>query len=271
MKTNKPMFSIIIPTLNEENFLPKLLESLTVQTDKNFEVIVVDGSSRDKTVQRARTFAKKISRLDVLISPKASLPLQRNFGAKKAKGDWFIFIDADNVLMPNFMERIELFIRTKAPSVFTTWAVPDSDENNDSILTLLMNLYVEAILNLKRPLTPGPLTCIRRDYFELIEGYDESHAFHEDVDFGLRLAKHGIPISILREGLFIWSQRRYRREGRMKVFRQYALSFLPILFKRPMKYMPGYVMGGHLYKSKTPSVLKQYESKLKALLKEILE
>ena len=43
-------YSVIIPTLNEEKFLPNLLESLIVQTDKHFEVIVVDGSSKDKTV-----------------------------------------------------------------------------------------------------------------------------------------------------------------------------------------------------------------------------
>jgi len=56
----KPYFSIIIPTLNEERYLPKLLEDLLNQTEKNFEVIVVDGKSTDKTIDVCKHFMKNI-------------------------------------------------------------------------------------------------------------------------------------------------------------------------------------------------------------------
>src|SRR3989344_8910763 len=108
-------FSIIIPTLNEEKFLPRLLESLARQTAKNFEVIVVDGKSKDKTVERAREFEKKLLHLTVIMSPKASLPLQRNLGAKHAAAPWLAFIDADSVLLPNFIERVSEVIETEHP------------------------------------------------------------------------------------------------------------------------------------------------------------
>src|SRR5258706_4031142 len=90
-------FSVVIPALNEEKFLPKLLASLAAQTVKDFEVVVVDGSSKDKTVTVARSFAKKLPKLQVVVSKVASLPLQRNLGAKKTTGEWLIFIDADSV------------------------------------------------------------------------------------------------------------------------------------------------------------------------------
>lgn len=272
MTKSAPFISVIIPALNEEKFLPNLLASLAAQTKKNFEVIVVDGKSKDKTVAVAKAFSKKIPKLRVVMSEKASLPLQRNLGATKAVGQWFVFIDADSVLMPYFIERITRYMANSEPQAFTTWAQPDIDENTEALYTLFVNLYIEAAIQFKRPLTPGPLSAIRRDKFHSVGGYDESHAYNEDAEFGLRLARFGVPVSILRESLYILSMRRVRHEGKMKVMQQYALSLLPVFFKRPIKYMPGYVMGGQLYGKKKKinrSVLAGYERKLKSLMKEL--
>lgn len=269
---SKPLFSVIIPALNEEKFLPNLLESLAQQSKKNFEVIVVDGKSKDKTVAVAKAFAKKLPKLKVLMSEKASLPLQRNLGAAEAVGEWFVFIDADSVLMPYFIERITRYTANSKPQAFTTWAQPDVDENTEALYTLFVNLYIEAAIQFKRPLTPGPLSAIRRDKFHSVGGYDESHEYNEDAEFGLRLAHFGVPVSILRESLYILSMRRVRHEGKKKVMQQYALSLLPVFFKRPIKHMPGYIMGGQLYKNrKQPkrSALAGYERKLKSLMKEL--
>jgi glycosyltransferase involved in cell wall biosynthesis len=268
----KTQFSVIIPALNEEKFLPNLLSSLAVQTNKHFEVIVADGHSQDKTVEQAKMFSSRVPSLCIVTCPKASLPMQRNMGAARAKGEWLVFIDADSVVMPYFIDRMTHYIEVMKPSVFTTWAAPDSDLSPDAIFTLFANVYIEAIMQFKRPLTPGPLSVIRSDIFQKIGGYDESHAFHEDVEIGLRIAKMGIPVSILREALYIWSMRRLRREGKIKVIQQYALTLLPVFFKRPMKHMPGYVMGGQLYGKKKKinrSMLRVYERKLKQLFKEL--
>ena len=269
----RPYFSVIIPSLNEEKFLPHLLESLAIQTKRNFEVIVVDGKSKDKTIIFAKQFAKRLPSLLVITSAKASLPLQRNLGAAKAKGEWLIFVDADSVLMPYFIERVEAYIQLAKPTVFTTWVQPDSALTSDALFALLSNVYIELTIQLKRPLTPGPLTAIQTRLFRNVGGYDETHAYNEDAEFGLRLARNGMTLSIIPEALYIWSMRRIRREGKLKVMQQYVISALPILFlRRPMKYMPGYIMGGQLYGKKKKinhSVLKVYERKLKQLLKEL--
>lgn len=269
------MFSVIIPALNEEKFLPKLLQSLSEQSRKDFEVIVVDGKSLDKTVAIAKSFIKKLPSLSVIISKKASLPLQRNLGAKEARGDWYVFVDADSILLPYFMERINNYIREYKPTVFSTWFSPDSNEPNDTLFILLSILYIETMKRLKKPLTPGPLTVVHKNAFELLGGYDEAHEYNEDVDLGLRLNKNGIEIMMLREVLYILSLRRVRKEGMLKLFNQYIVSIFPILFfNRPLKRMPGYIMGGQIYgkkkKLKQP-MLKEFEKKLKALLKEFLE
>lgn len=270
-----PLFSVIIPTLNEEKFLPKLLDSLTVQTQRDFEVIVVDGSSKDKTVALAKQYKEKLPLLDVIVSKKASLPLQRNLGAKEAKGEWLIFVDADTILLPYCIDRLEVFISREHPQVFTTWSRPDSEIPNDAIFTIMNVMTIEGSVLLKRPfVTPGSLTVIEKRTFESVGGYDEHHAFHEDVDLGLRLYQHNARLAILRETLYIWSMRRFRNEGTMKVIQQYARSALPIIFfRRPMKHMPGYVMGGHLYgkSKKSKSVLYSYEKKLRKMMRELFE
>jgi glycosyltransferase involved in cell wall biosynthesis len=271
---SKPLFSIIIPALNEEKFLPHLLESLAAQTEKNFEVIVVDGSSKDKTVALANSFRSKLPTLDVVVSKKASLPLQRNIGAQKAKGDWFIFIDADSVMLPYFLGRVETFIQEAHPKLMTTWCRPDSEIQGDAFITLFWNIALESLVRFKRPMAPGPLTIVDKETFHAVGGYDEHHAFNEDIDFSLRLDKKGIKLRIMRETLYVISLRRLRAQGTLRVVQQYAQAALPVLFfKRSLSHMPGYVMGGHLYGKKKlqPSTLKNFEKSLKKLLSDFFE
>jgi len=269
-------YSVIIPTLNEEKFLPKLLTSLANQTHKDFEVVVVDGSSKDKTVAIAKSYAKKLPKLQVIVSKKASLPLQRNLGARATKGKWLIFVDADSVLFPTFIERIGRYIRNEKPVFFTTWLRPDSETPGDANIALLGNLMMGVGVSLHKPLPSGPLTAVTRAAFTKVKGYNESHAFNEDVDFSRRVLKAHYKQNIIPETLYVWSLRRLRKQGTAKVIQQYVLSALPILlFNRPMKYMPGYIMGGHLYgpkkKTRTMITLRRYEKNLKKILKELFE
>ena len=269
----KPLFSVIIPTLNEEKFLPKLLDSLVAQTNKSFEVIVVDGKSKDQTVEIAKSFTKKLPSLIVVTSPKASLPFQRNFGAKHAHGEWLVFVDADGIFLPYFIARSAAFIKSDSPTVFTSWFTPDTTISGDALFTLMTNVTVEMSLVVKRQLTPGPLTIVSRTAFDTVGGYNKEHAFNEDVDFGLRLAKEGFTLSILREALCVYSLRRFRKQGKLKVIQQYVTAGLVAVFtKSALKKMPGYIMGGQLYgkrKQAKQSVLKKYQRKLKELSKEL--
>ncbi len=242
--------SIVIPALNEEKFLPQLLTSLTEQTKRDFEVVVVDGSSRDDTVAVAHSFSPNLPGLRVLVSEKASLPLQRNLGAGAASGEWLVFIDADCLALPYFVERIECFIEQHNPRLFTTWFRPDSEVSGDALFTLIANLFVEGSLVLHRPIAPGPLAAVRHEAFDLVGGYNERLTFGEDYDFTTRLAARGIPLQILRETLYVHSLRRVRKEGKLRYIRLYAkASLLVLLTKRNLNKVPSYVMGGHLYET----------------------
>lgn len=255
-----PLFSVIIPTLNEEKFLPKLLDSLTAQSQRDFEVIVVDGKSKDETVSVATSFQKKLP-LKVILSERANLPMQRNLGAKEAKGKWLIFVDADSVLLPYFFDRVSAYISEMKPELFTTWFKPDSDVATDPLYTLVGNMFIESSLVFHRPIAPGPLSIVARRAYDLVGGYDETVSWGEDYDFTKRVTERGIPFTICRETLYVFSLRRLRNEGKLKFLNTYLKSSLLVLLtKKNFRHMPGYIMGGHLYTDKkSVYVRRRYE------------
>jgi len=92
--------SIIIPTLNEEDYLSLLLESIKKQDFRDYEIIIADAGSKDRTIEIAKSYGSRIT--------SGGLPAKgRNQGAKIAKGSIFLFIDADIIsLPPQFLDKI---------------------------------------------------------------------------------------------------------------------------------------------------------------------
>lgn len=270
-----PTFSFIIPTLNEEKFLPNLLTSLSDQSSNDFEIIVVDGLSKDNTLAKAAKFAKKLPRLRVIESKIANLPLQRNLGAKAARGKWLVFVDADTVLLPYCLDRLAFYIQEEHPRFITTWGKPDSRLVQDSVFTLLYNMVLEGGLWVRKQLSPGPFTAIERTAFFKVGGYDEKRGFGEDQDISLRLAGANVPLFLLRETLYVWSLRRFRTYGLLRGSQVYILAGLKVLLTgKNYTNIRGYVMGGHAYGKKLPSAgqsaLVQFRRRLRIVMKEFM-
>lgn len=100
-----PFFSVIIPTLNEEAKIGRLLESIHEQSFKNFEVIIVDGGSTDNTVDIAKKFAAR-----VLIKIGCREFPSRNFATTCSKGDVFLFLSADVILVKEILEYLARYL-----------------------------------------------------------------------------------------------------------------------------------------------------------------
>ncbi len=98
--------SIIIPTYNEERDIKECIKSLLVQTYKDFELIIVDDGSKDKTKEIVKKFVKKDKRVELIEGEHKGPGFSRNLGASKAKGKVLVFVDADMTFRRDFLEKL---------------------------------------------------------------------------------------------------------------------------------------------------------------------
>ena len=94
-------FSFIIPVLNEEKYIAKCIYSIKKQFGEDFEIIVVDNGSKDKTVEIVNKMG-----VSLVYERKKGISNARNTGAKKAKGELLCFMDADGILSNNWLVEV---------------------------------------------------------------------------------------------------------------------------------------------------------------------
>lgn len=217
--------SIIIITLNEEKYLPKVLDCLRKQIFKGkFEVIVVDGGSSDKTVEIAKKYKNKIQNLRIF-KTWADIGHQRNEGAKNAKYKHLLFMDADitfsNNLLSNFTEKInpeENLINIPILLPIPEFSIP--------YFAYLAAGPLMAIYSLFSPITSGGfILTTKKNHFE-IGGFKEKTVAAEDVDYGERSVKNGAKLKIHYGSFVNYSTRRAKKMGVLKMFQFYLKGFI---------------------------------------------
>jgi glycosyltransferase involved in cell wall biosynthesis len=115
--SNALLFSIIIPTYNRGLFIKQTIESVLFQTYSNFEIIIVDDGSTDNTEEIVMSLFD--NRITYYKKENGERAKARNFGAKKAKGDYINFLDSDDVLLPNHLdEAIKMISQYNFPEIF---------------------------------------------------------------------------------------------------------------------------------------------------------
>lgn len=248
---NYPYFSVIIPTLNEEKYLPKLLKSLTEQTFSDFEVVLVDGSSSDGTIAVYNKFIPKLPQADYFIVDKQNVGFQRNFGAKNSHGKYLVFLDADVGVEQTFLEELHLEAVKKNFPLATTWIKSDSGKTVDNFMVLLGNLAQELAKEIGKPFAGGYNTIIKRDVFLKLKGFREDLLINEDHEFSMKAGKAKIPLTILKEPQVEFSLRRWRSEGKLAVLRKYALTEIHTFLKGPItRELFEYKMGGDAHRKR---------------------
>jgi len=204
------LISIIIPTLNEEKYIQECLKSIKNQDYSNFEVIVVDSYSDDKTLEIVKNFDVKIVR-----TKKKGIGHARNVGAKIAKGEYLCFIDADTSMKKNYLTLVLNSLKNHDVSTCFFELKPRTFFNNflenTTSFAILLRFY------LKKPLYPGFCTNIKKSIFDKEKGF--KNVFGEDEEFSTRLKKYKQKI-IKRKGV-ITSDRRLVQMGAFGIFKYY--------------------------------------------------
>lgn len=243
-------FSVIIPARNEERNLPILLTALQRQTDQDFEVIVVDSNSKDRTKEVALSFAGKIPNFRFFQGDLKNVSQARNFGATKAKGDFLIFFDADVEPADNFTAAIKEKILKYQLDAITVWNRAKKGWKNKFIFGL-MNLSMTLFQKIK-PAANGPCIIIKKSIFEKIGGFDEEIVFGEDFELIQRMVKKTkARFAVFSQPILYVSTRRFEKEGLLRSLAKSMKALFYQLFFGPIKKpIFEYRMGGDYYQDK---------------------
>ncbi len=104
--TENQLVSMIVPIYKVEKYLGQCIESLLAQTYHNLQIILVDDGSPDRSGEICEEYAKKDDRILVIHKENGGLSDARNAGIEKAEGEWFCFIDSDDFIAPDMVERL---------------------------------------------------------------------------------------------------------------------------------------------------------------------
>ncbi len=229
MSTTPIYFSIIIPTLNEQKALPLLLLDLADQSNQNFEIIVVDGHSDDKTAVEFKKFHAQNPHIKAHFYQvdMRNVSYQRNFGAAQAVNEWLVFMDADNQLPTFFLQGLAYQLEKNALAVdlFSTLVhLNKNDLRNRFYRTVAagINFFLISRDKSAQPLAFGALIGVRRALFSQIK-FNEHSKVMEDSLFVKKARRLGYKFKLFHEPTFAYSMRRVKGVG---LFRTARSSFL---------------------------------------------
>lgn len=184
-----PLISVVIPAFQEEKFLPRVLQSVLGQEYKNFELIVVDNNSSDKTAEIAKKFGAK-----VLFEPRQGVGFARQAGFLAAKGDIIATTDADAILPENWLSRIAKEFKNDNDlaafgGLYTLYSGP--------VTARLAIFYLARFLWIWDKICSGGWNlaganlAVRKSAFLRVGGFDTRFSLCEDVDISRRLRNVG--------------------------------------------------------------------------------
>ncbi len=217
----KSNISIIIIAYNEEKYITVLLEALTNQTVKDFEVIVVDSNSNDKTEQVTKEFASDFKDFTYIKLDAARGPAYgRNRGAEAAKYDRLLFFDADTSVKNNFIERIDNEINNKKLDVATC----PIRILEGGLASFLGAVFLNAFMIMLKPVySSGYGACFitTKNVHSTVGGFDEKIGLCEDCNYIKKARrKHHFKYGILSP-FFYTSDRRAKSEGGLRFMFKY--------------------------------------------------
>ena len=227
------LISVIIPALNEEKLLERMLCQFSPEIIRRFnlELVVSDGGSTDGTLEIARAHARTV--VENPSGIKQTISMGRNLGARNAQGGVFVFLNADTLI-----ENVELFFDTvlrelERPGVVAlTCSVEVYPEERKRVDTLFHGFYNWFFFMMNRvgmAMGRGECHVMKREVFSKVHGYADQIVAGEDYDMFRRLSAIGF-VKFLREIVVFESPRRYRRYGYGYVTASWFMNFLAVFF-----------------------------------------
>lgn len=190
------MISVVMPTYNAERFVDAAVQSILSQTFTDFELIVVDDGSTDRTLELLRGYERRDPRVRVLQADHGGGSRAMNRGAAEARGEWIAVMHADDEALPQRLAK-QVEAAQRMPGV-VVWGSYGQHINEQGQVLGLSRFGPESIDDFEQRFADGrdvnvlhPTAMLRRDVFERVGGYDPSFQNCEDMELFMRMAHHG--------------------------------------------------------------------------------
>lgn len=226
----KPAISVVIPTFNEEKYLANCLKAIRNQTFTDYELIVVDNNSTDKTASIAKKFGARVVK-----ERKQGMIPARERGFREAKAEIIARTDADTIVMPNWLKIIYTsfqkhpkVVAMTGPFLSPSSRIPDkiTQEFSYLISVKLGKLLFGHICLL------GPNMALRKSAWEKLKVNTDDKKVHEDYDLSSHIAKVG-KIIYNKNLKVIFSLRRIKEnptKGLSNYLGEYPIRFIKTLY-----------------------------------------
>ncbi|MDE6650760.1 MAG: glycosyltransferase [Muribaculaceae bacterium] len=197
------LFSIIVPVYNRPDEVKELMASLACQTDHGFEVVIVEDGSTTPCKAEAEAYSPAVA-LQYFYKDNEGRSPARNYGMDHAQGDYFIFVDSDCILPPDYIERLRLALSEKWRDCF---GGPDDAHDSFTDTQKAINFAMTSFLTTggirggkvqMEKFVPRTFNMgFSRDVYEKVGGFREM--FSEDIDMSTRIRLAGYAPELIRD------------------------------------------------------------------------
>ena len=207
-----PKYSIIIPVFNRPEEVEELLESLSKQSFTNFEVLIIEDGSTKRSEAVFEKYAGRLS-IQYFFKPNTGPGPSRNFGFEKARGNYFVVVDSDCTLPPEYFEMVDKHLASKP---LDAWGGPDRGHEKFSSLQRAMAYTMSSFLttggirggkNKSGSFQPRSFNMgMSRKVWEKTGGF-KFDRLAEDIELSIRIRKAGFKVGLIPEA-FVFHKRR---------------------------------------------------------------
>ena len=253
----RPSISIVVAIFNRKDELFELLQSLSFQTDKDFEVIIVDDGSKINLLPTVEMFKENMN-IEFFRKDNSGPGLSRNYGARRAKNDWLVFVDSDVIVEKDYIENIKSNIEHTSCDAF---GGADKAHKGFNLMQKAISYSMTSVFTTggirgnKKAVTkfqPRSFNMgVRKSAFEKIGGFSEMR-IGEDPDLSMTLWENGYTTAFF-DNIGVYHKRRtdfgkfskqvYQFGCARPILNQRHPNYVKISFMFPTLFMLGYIMG----------------------------
>lgn len=191
---NTPYISIIVPLYNKENIIKRSIQSVLDQDFQNYEIIIVDDGSTDNSVNIIKSISDSDNKITLIQQSNRGPSAARNIGAKYAKGEWIVFLDADDEMYKGALKNFHKYAKQYPDVNMFLGEMLISKGGHITTAQYYQPGYVKSIYKAQANeyIVPGPGTILYKRDLVRMNPFNESIRRFEDMECLLRMYKNAI-------------------------------------------------------------------------------